>query len=355
MKTSMIAIALMSAAGAAVAQQHVVFATLQDQIFVHDGQASGAQTLLYTNPNGANDPDVNYGGLVRGPGETFWLHSAPRPIQDTANARILRLDNLFGGATETVLASNTPVQQPAGMLFDPTTRNLITINNPGSTANVNPRFEGVIGVNVDDGTVSTIFEENPNDPAPRYFAAAGITMAAGMNPNEYFITSVNGGAGGTPTPNGESSVIVKLTVDPNTLNGTVETVLDLTAANTGLASDLTFTRAIEKIDGTNDYLLSDAADNAIYRASFDAAGNYQGISLVRDGFASAGGLKYDNTDGTIVFYDPGADELYRISLDGSTIETLASNVEINSFVLIPAPGTAALLGLGGLVAARRRR
>ena len=79
------------------------------------------------------------------------------------------------------------------------------------------------------------------------------------------------------------------------------------------------------------------------------------IGLSGESLGAIGGMDF-NDDGSVLLLSSG-DDLFTVDItDGSL--TAAGNIGLNSSALsfrVPTPGTAALLGLGGLAATRRRR
>lgn len=104
------------------------------------------------------------------------------------------------------------------------------------------------------------------------------------------------------------------------------------------------------------WTLSDAAGAGIDLATFPPTANpLVGVFPISSGESFfAFGYTYDGGTDTISMLVRGAARLFRTNIDGSGATVSSPTVE-NSIVITPAPASLALLGLGGLAAARRRR
>ncbi len=118
---------------------------------------------------------------------------------------------------------------------------------------------------------------------------------------------------------------------------------------------LQFGAEIRGFDGANWNLLG-----ATYNGDSNIAGTSAGTQLIQVEFASLGLSIGDTFEFDVISSggnggDPGVDHLSNAlqSTPGWGDQSVAG--DFLSYTLVPAPGTAALLGLGGLAAVRRRR
>lgn len=93
-------------------------------------------------------------------------------------------------------------------------------------------------------------------------------------------------------------------------------------------------------------------------ANFDTAGNWQPISTWQSGFTPSPGGKTFNGASVVYGLSLGVGSgwgTYDGAIDNVTIGFTGAPVYSWNFEVVPAPGAMALLGLGGLMATRRRR
>ncbi|MDX9910709.1 MAG: hypothetical protein RBS39_02635 [Phycisphaerales bacterium] len=279
------------------------------------------------------------------------------PVSSPTSARVVQINDLFGTPVASTLATSDPIQRGDGLRYDPNSGQLLFVNNPGSADAVSPRFEGILGINPSNGNVTEIYQQpSLASPLPRW--TDGIYMDRDVNSNDFFVVTGNGGAfGGSGELNG--STLQRLSVDPNTLQGTAELIVDLSDTSvTGLSVPLQRSRGVVAIPGTNDVYINDIERAAIYKITLDSNGDFQSIIEVNQGiWDSATDMTYDPFTNTLVIGNAGTNSpgLYRMTLDGSTVTTLVSGVFPRGIIIIPAPGAVGLLGAAGLVAMRRRR
>lgn len=187
------------------------------------------------------------------------------------------------------------------------------------------------------------------------FGLAGASTAETTNLNNTRVVNIFGGNVYTSASSGSF-------VGISTVAGGSATLLFSTASGTGTASpyDFVFTNA------TTCYVADDrtiANGGGLQRWSNSGAGWVLDYTLTTGLTAGLRGLTFDPASGTL--YATSADTLSKlVSVQdagaGSSfniLATAATNTAFRGveFVAVPAPGTLALLGLGGLVARRQRR
>jgi hypothetical protein len=338
-----------AAASAASAQKILMTEFGTDSIYRLN--LDGSIDNLYT----FSDPDnTRLACITRGPDGAFYVANGPTPINDPSQSNIFRLTGLLGGVPNaTVFAQSDPLQNPVGLVYDAPTNNFLAANNPVGAMSQQP-FAGIVGIDATTGALTEVYQQPAdNDPAPAY--RRGIRLVGDQTtPGTYLVTSVNGGTYDTGDPGDENhgSTLWRLTVD-NTLNGTVDLVADMSTFNTG--SPITRMRGLT-FGPEGELYVTDAGTDAIYRIDFSGSA----VDTITQIFALPAGsgaldIIYQPSSDSLVFSAEDAAELWRVGRDGSGATLLASNFEARGFYLIPAPGAAALLGLAGLAAARRRR
>lgn len=328
-------------------------------------------------------PDTDHrliGGITRGPNGEFYFGNSPRPVLDPSTASIYRVTDMFNPGLRTVSTylNSDPVQSVEGIEYDPTTNNLLWANNPGSNFNLSMREEGILGSNLNTPTNVTVVVDEPsfNDPRPRD-NAYNIVRADAIRPGNYYINSINGGVDDDLTlpasADREAGRINRLVMnnpaDPSDV--TYTNVIDLSASVTGLARSLTFVRGIASAPNGDLYIVEERT-RSVYEIDLDANGDYVSISKILDldtqhDSANTGiryqpfGVIYNEFTGKLNYIERNIDSgnlegrIVEINLDGTGHTVLLDNVDATGLYAVPAPGAFALLGLGGLAAARRRR
>lgn len=291
----------------------------------------------------------------------WYLSDGPFPPENPLTGRIWQIDDLFGAPVMTELSgpstAGNVLSRPLGITWDTARNQLLVINNPGSDAfPPMPRVEGIIGIDPNTGAQSLLFDETAaiaNDPTrPRYQSPGRIVADPQGNLDRFFVASTNGG---TLNGNLETSTIQRM--DYDAINGEfiATTVLDFgDTSQTGLAMPIQGVATITAAPGGNRLWLGSAADQAIFEVLLDGAGNVASVTTLISGISPNSDIEYDIFNDALVFGE-GGNRLVRYNLASGTLDTLATDVFVRGVWIIPAPSTLALLGLGGLVATRRRR
>lgn len=338
---------LFAVAGAALAQDSQFLFTNQDDPGI-DGYIGGAQTRIIDVTN----PGAFLAGIVQ-VGSSFYFNDGAANFDPTLTSGLFRLDDAFGTPSITPIATGLPIENPIGLQWDAGLNNFITVNNPFSPGSGS--VDGVLGI-TPGGTVSTVFTEDLSLPRPRYQAGARLAQESS---GSYLIPSLNGSAAVVGTGElGNGSALFRLDVD-GSLSGTANLVVDLADTSvTGLADPLLDTAGIAINPNTGLVYLTDRNAGAIYEMTLDGTGAFDSIRVLIDGLTEPEEIQYDPFNDRLVFDENFAGDLGRISqveLDGSGVTVLIDDVDTRGIVIIPAPASLALLGLGGLAAARRRR
>ena len=145
---------------------------------------------------------------------------------------------------------------------------------------------------------------------------------------------------------------------------TEELIVDLgNTAVTGLSEALGQPNSVETVPGLNAVFVTanDFVNDIgfIYRVDLDNQGDFAGITEVLSGQFFPGDLTYNKFTGKFLFGDRRVStggNIYEVNIDGTGLNSILNGFIPGGIdVVVPAPGSLALLGLGGLVAARRRR
>ncbi|MEM9166963.1 MAG: PEP-CTERM sorting domain-containing protein [Planctomycetota bacterium] len=356
----------------------------QDLLFVSDftdGSADEVNLLnvgngtvdnLITFSPGGQDTQ-RYGGLslgLNGFNGEFYIHNSPTPAQDPTVAEVFRIDGLLSGAptVSSFISNDNSVQNVTGMAVDPFTNQLLISNNPPSTPSL-PNSEGLLGYDLSNtANNSLLLPQDSSSPRPR-FEAFGGGLVAGQNQGEFFFGTVNGGAEFDPNLNPgdtrQASTIGRIQFndagDPT--NNSSELIFDGSPSFTGLTETLSLIRGIDVLPNGN-LVFAEVRSNSIWELALDSNGDFAGLTRLLDLTGTpadefpqrviynqfTGGLNFSVRDRST-----GLDSIFASDIDGSNPVELISGVRAGSLIAIPAPGSLALLGLGGLAAARRRR
>jgi len=313
------------------------------------------ETLYVADP--MDGPGIRFGDITRVDGR-FYVNSGVPDADAGIPGRLIRIDSLFGASPMAAdLATGGFLQNPIGIAFNRRSDQFLSINNTGQTPmQMAPDFDGIIGVSRADGTQTFRFDEVAGLPGLNYQAGNSIAQRADRA-NAYLVTSINGGFISDNPGVGddvETSIVYNVRVNASG-DVSLNPFFDFKDTPFG---DLTFVRGVTTAIGDDDTLdvyVTDRSTDAIYRIDTDADGNATGLSLILDGLMNPGKIVYDRFTDTLVFGEIENDSISRVNLDGTGLTVLATGVDPRGFYIVPAPGAAALLGLGGLAAIRRRR
>ncbi len=315
--------------------------------------------------------------LARAPGaNNFYVGNVPfPPADDRTTGNLYRLDNLFGVVSRVGVVNSADVPEliaPAGIQYNADADKIIWINNAiGTGSGPGDVDDGIFGAAPDGSMLTDIFQEPPSGPAPRYNAGVEIKPDP-LRPNSYYVSTLNGGDDVTGEGDPQSGTLWRLDVDTNDIaNSTMTLITTLDGATTGLGENLTFVQGMTVLpDGT--VIVGDKKNRKIYSLDIsddglglDGATELIDFAPIHSNFglteAGPGDIEYDEFNGMLVLVEDVDqnrnfdDRIARIALDGTGYEVLADHVAAVDVFVVPAPAGLALLGLGGLVATRRRR
>lgn len=382
--TFIIAAAGLAATASAQAPGDILFAT-NDRSGGSDtiqllNYASLTPSLYVTFPAGPESSQRLIGGIDQGPSGEFYFANWPTPEQNPSTASILRVDNMFNAGTRatSTFFTGDPVQGVEGLAYDPLTNNLLMVNNPGSAPVLPLRQEGVLGIDLGNPASATVVVPQPleTDPLPRP-VAFNIINPDRLRANNYYIGAVNGGVDSDPmVPPDQSasgSIISRLVMnnaaDPTDVS--FEILVDLSESVTGLDRTLSVVRGIASADNGNLYV-AEQNTRSIYEVVLDGNGDYVSIAKILDldtelDAGTTGieyvpfGIIYNEFTGKLNYIErngtagDGSGRIVELNLDGTGRTVLLDGIKPSVIYAVPAPMTAALLGLAGLTATRRRR
>lgn len=360
MKQALTALVLAATTTTAMAQANgdIIFSdNLTDSIYRLDGFNSSTQLMSF-----APGTDFRLGGLIN-VGGTFYVANGPSIDSTTPPAEIRRLNDLFGGAaTSTVIGSGSPLYNPIGLAWDKTNRQILSINNPNVDPITPGYVDGVAGLNIDTLNNAIVYQQpttRPGGGAPGFAQFEdGVRIIKDPLSDSFYVVDSAGGAfgGGTLGDGGpRGSALWRLTISAGNV-GNMELIVDGTdTATTGLADKIGAMRGVTAVGSS--VFVTDSETDSIYRFDVDAFGDFSAATLVLadPGFTAPQEMVYNRYTDKLVFSDATAQRIYQMDLDGSNLELLMEGVNARGIAIVPTPATAALLGLGGLVATRRRR
>jgi hypothetical protein len=329
------------------------------------GAAPGGATTLYLSSNTA----TRFAGIRQAPDGNYYVADGRFPFPNTTDAGIVRISNIFSGsATASQLTQGNPIQNPLGLEWSNTTNEFITNSNPGSVV-TSQTNDGIFGANL-AGTVRQFYQEPFPVPGPRPAFEASFDLVPDPRPGsrDYLITTVNGGVDVNPNPifgfDGIASAVWRLRYDAvgNTYNlDTSAPVVDFSASFTGASSGFFNTRGITAVPGTNSFFVADLEAGVINQVTMNAAGAFVSQQTIITGLLAPESVEYNPYTNKLVIAERGGAfstvdaRISDINLDGSGYRVLYAGEHARGFAIVPSPASAALLGVGGLVALRRRR
>jgi len=329
-----------------------------DRIVGYSFDSGSASTLLTLSDSGF---DYRLAGITR-VGGSFYVNSGFAFPDTEGPGRLLRVDNLFSGAgTVSDLSSGEPLQSGIGLRYHAGSDQFLVVNNTAQTQNQTaPNHDGIVGVSSGGVATQRFLEDVNSTDFPRYGGGVYITEDT-IDSDRFYVTTVNGGAfRDSSTPNGNfgiSSQIYSATVAGDG-SISVAQVVDFDGS-VGAFGELTFVRGITSVannSGGTDLYVTDGFTNAIYRVGVDSNGDYVSMDQIVDGLDNPTAIEYNPFRDSLIFHEIGAETISEINLDGTGLTLLESGVvSARGIYIIPAPGAAALFGLAGLAATRRRR
>lgn len=352
--TIIAATSLLAAAGSASAGlQGLVFTSQQQNAVRFLDFSTNTASTLWASAN----PDTRLANITAGPAGEFYVADGRLPFPNLTDAGIIRIDGLFSGAAAaTPLTQGNPLQNPVGLVYDPTTSNLITVSNPGSPVTPDT-IDGIFTVSL-GGSVSPVFIEDQSATGVRF--DDGHSIVADPFSNNYYVTSINGGSFDNGLADGRSSTLWRLEYDMGTNSYSLSDnpVIDFADSETGFGSDLLNVRGIAAVPGSSSLWVTDFDQGSIFRVDLDGSGNFLSLTQVASGLDQPESIIYNPFTGQLVFTERGNltdSKISAINLDGTGYEVLLAGEHARGFYIIPTPGSAGLLALAGLAAARRRR
>lgn len=356
-KTLASVIALIAASGAAQAQVNgeIVFTDeLSDAVWSVAPAANSTPTLRFDYSGGQSA--VRLADIVEGPGGSFFVADSAYNLttDDLRQAKINRLDNLFGAASSTTINSGFPIENPVGMALSDNGQYLASINN--SPRALPDTIRGVLGISTaPNAFVNTMVLQGPfTDQLPTF--RGGSYIVNDPNSSDFFAMTVNGGLNGGTTDSTSASSLWRISVqDGTTLASTATLVQDFGDNGTGLGFDITQMRGLG-VDANGDLYMTEFERGEIYKMT-DPNGAAT-LSLLATGLSQPEAIEFNPFTGKLVvslrdnFVNPS---IIQMNTDGTGMETIAEGVFARGFAFVPAPSSLALLGLGGLAATRRRR
>ncbi|TVQ62222.1 MAG: hypothetical protein EA378_07145 [Phycisphaerales bacterium] len=340
-----------------------------DVVFTTDDGGVWLRTLggMTTQLAQINDPGVRLADLAFGPGGALFVNSGPAPVENPSQAVMYRIDDPFGSANVSVLASSDPLQNPVGLVFDPNSGNLLTVNNPGTPGQ--PQFYiGLLGVNPTTGVVTELLERDISS-FPTWNRGSYLSQVPGA-PGEFFATAAEGSATVIPAVPGFSRAgsLHRLTVSGDLSGASESLIVDLGDTSvTGLNMPITRVTGVTAVDSQTLFVSAfdfDDQAGAIYRVDLDANGDFVGLQDITSGNVPQTFLpeeiEYNPFTGTLLFADRSTSgatggNILEINLDGTGFSVFANEGRVRGIAIIPTPAGGALLAIAGLAAARRRR
>jgi hypothetical protein len=302
-------------------------------------------------------------GIAVGGNNRLFVGNGPIPVQQPVNTTTMMytVDNWFGGpAVISPLQNGDPIQNPNHHIFHGPYQGLVTVNNPGTQEPLPNRSEGIYHINGNNGATTLMLQEQPlGTPAPYYNAGGAVTARQGVA-NTFFVTAVEGSATQSLGHSSRASSLHRLDVNPATLAATESLVIDLgNTAQTGLAFPISRANGIASV-GNSLFLTSfefSTNTGRIIQVDLNPAGGVAGVSVLLDNLAFVNDIVFNPTNGRLAFTDRGADPgIWEVNPDGTGLTKILDGGPLpERLAVLPAPSALALLGVGTLVAARRRR
>lgn len=349
MKKAMTCLAAIGIAGTAMAQVDgdIVFTdNLTDSIRWIDGANSSAGLVTY-----APDSDFRLGGLIR-VGGSYFVANGPSSNDVVPPSQILRVDDLFGSPVTTTLASGQPLANPIGLAYDAANNQILAANNISGGAPAG-YIRGIAGLDLGTNVVSEIAAATGPGAVGTNEFSLPIRITKEQTRDSFVVSDASGSAfSGSETLRG--SALWRLS-DVTSNSSNLDLIVDLGDTSvTGLSTGLDEIRGVVSV-GNSLFITEARSADAIFRVDLDGNGDFVSITEIASGFDAAQEIVYNQYTNKLVFSDSIAQTIYQMDLNGDNLEALLTGVNARGIAIVPTPGGVALLGLGGLLAARRRR
>jgi|GEM_PF-1953112 len=362
---------LVAFSGVAAAQQagDIVFTTQTGGVFWLPQGGSAVQLAQI------NEPNVRLADLAFGPSGALFVNNGPQPVGDPSLSNIYRIQDPFGAANVSVFASSGNIQNPIGLVYDRPTNNMIAVMNPGTNQpRPDPSFLGLLGVNATTGATAVVYQQQPAGTTfPYYNRGAYISAVPGQS-GTYVSAAVQGSAfdyNGVP-PQTRASSLHRFTM--NGMIATEELIVDLGDTSvTGFSRSIGRVTGVTAVDAQTMFISSvdypggaGTGIGSIFRVDLDLNGDFLSVTDITTGNLPTGvnifpeEIEYNKFTNTLFFADrignaDGTASIYELNLDGTGLNSVYVGFGVRGIAIIPTPAGVALLALGGLVAARRRR
>ncbi|MEZ6235304.1 MAG: PEP-CTERM sorting domain-containing protein [Phycisphaerales bacterium] len=343
-------------------------------VFTGDSTGSTNANRVFHLPTGAASPTIvnDFGssawlrGIAVGGNNRLFVGNGPFPVMQPVNTTTMMytVDNWFGMApTVAPLQNGDPIQLPNQHIFHAPYNGLITVNNPGSQTPLPNRSEGIYHINANTGATTLMFAEPPPGTALPYYNAGGAVTDWDNNADTFFVTAVSGSPTLEPpggTPGQRASSLHRLDVNPATLAATETLILDLgNTAQTGFSKPIGRANGIANVGDSLFIATFDFEDavGRVFRADLTPGGTVGSFALVLDNLPFVNDIVYNPYNGKLALSDRSATPgIWEFNPNGTGLtKILDDGTRPDRLAVIPAPSAFALLGLGTLVAARRRR
>lgn len=359
-RTMIIAVAAGSLlTGAAVAQPNgsYVFTSDDDNIY-YLPSGGGTPTSVAT-----FSPAHRLLGIAVGPNNRLFVGNGPIPVMQPVNTTtmVYTVDNWFAGpAVIAPLQNGDPLQNPNHHIYHAPYNGLVVVNNPGTQEPMPNRSEGIFHVNAGTGATTLMYAEQPFGTPYPYYNAGGVISTWQGNPDRFFVTAVEGSGTISPGHTSRTSSIHRLDVNPGTLAATESLVIDLGDTNaTGLSFPVSRANGMANI-GDSLFISSwdwQAQVGRVIQIDLTPAGAVSNVSVLLDNLPFINDLIYNPYNGKLVIADrsptPG---IWEVNPDGTGLVKILNDGTLpERIAVIPSPSALALLGIGTLVASRRRR
>lgn len=363
-KIALIALVAGSLAGVASAQSNGSY------VFTGQSGLLGEAHSVYHLPTGAASANVVANlnastrllGIAVGPSNRLFVGNGPFPVQQPVNTTTMMytVDNWFGGpASINALQNGDPIQNPNQHIYYAPYNGVVAVNNPGVQEPLPNRSEGIYHIHGTTGATTQMYAEANSTNFPFYNAGGAITAWQG-NANKFFMTAVEGSPTIAPGFTQRASSLHRLDVNPGTLVGTETLLLDMgNTAQTGFAKPIGRANGIANVGNSLFIATYDFEDavSRVFRADLTAGGTVSSFSLVLDNLPFINDIIYNPYNGKLALGDrsttPG---IWEVNTDGTGLNKILNDGTMpQRLAVIPAPSALALLGVGTLVAARRKR